>query len=140
MTGIRRLRLPPDDPTDELLRAEHVLVAGDPPVGFAVVNTVDGHAHLAALGVHPAHGRRGVGGRLLTAACEVTDHAAITLTTFRDLPWNAPWYTPRGCTELRADRWGPELRDAWAAERDGGVAVAHRVAMIRHLSAGTVNS
>ena len=50
--------LPPDDPTDELLRAEHVLVAGSPPVGFAVVNTVDGRAHLAGLGVHPEFGRR----------------------------------------------------------------------------------
>ncbi|HEX4703350.1 MAG TPA: hypothetical protein VH352_14585, partial [Pseudonocardiaceae bacterium] len=27
------LSLPPDDPTAELLRAEHVLVAGAPPVG-----------------------------------------------------------------------------------------------------------
>jgi N-acetylglutamate synthase-like GNAT family acetyltransferase len=127
--------LPPDDPTEELLRAEHVLVAGDPPIGFAVVNTVDGLAHLASLGVHPSHGRRGVGGTLLAAACAVTDLPAITLTTFVDVPWNAPWYATRGFTELPVDEWGPGLHRTWAAERAAGIAVAPRVAMIRRLSA-----
>lgn len=127
------LLLPPDDPTEVLLRAEHVLVAGQPPVGFAVVDTVDGLAHLASLAVHPSHGRRGVGGRLLEAACAATTHRAITLTTFADLPWNAPWYAARGFTELPVDDWGPELHRTWAAEREAGIAVAPRVAMIRPL-------
>jgi hypothetical protein len=43
------LSLPPDDPTAELLRADNVLVAGSPAVGFAALITVDGRAHLSAL-------------------------------------------------------------------------------------------
>jgi hypothetical protein len=34
------LNLPVDDSPDELVNAEHVLVAGTPPVGFAAVDTV----------------------------------------------------------------------------------------------------
>ncbi len=131
------LSLPPDDPTDELLCAEHVLVAGSPPVGFAAVNTVDGRAHLAALGVHPEHGRRGVGGRLLAAACALASELgrpAITLTTFVDVPWNAPWYTARGFAELTTDQWGAGLRAVWAAEVAAGIVVAPRIAMIRYLT------
>jgi GNAT superfamily N-acetyltransferase len=132
------LRLPPDDPTDEVLRAEHVLLADDPAVvGFAWLNTVDGRAHLGGLGVHPAHGRRGIGGRLLGAACELAvelGRPAITLTTFVAVPWNAPWYAARGFAVLPADRWGPQLREVWAAEQAAGIGVAPRTAMIRELS------
>ena len=101
-----------------------------------MINTVDGRAHLATLGVHPAHGRRGVGSRLLAAACELSSdlgRRAITLTTFVDVPWNAPWYSGRGFTVLPPDRWGPELRDVWESERSAGILVAPRTAMIRPL-------
>jgi ribosomal protein S18 acetylase RimI-like enzyme len=131
------LSLPPDDPTATLRRAEHVLVAGSPAVGFAELDTVDGRAHLAGLAVHPAHGRRGIGSRLLAAACDVAveaGHTAMTLTTFADVPWNARWYAARGFAELPADAWGPGLRAVWAAERDAGIIVAPRVAMIRTLT------
>jgi GNAT superfamily N-acetyltransferase len=130
------LSLPPDDPTAELLRAEHVLVAGSPPVGFTAVNTVDGRAHVAALGVHPDQGRRGIGSRLLAAACALAGdlgRPAVTLTTFADVPWNAPWYAARGFAVLAAEQWGAELRAVWAAEVAAGIVVAPRVAMIRLL-------
>lgn len=130
------LSLPPDDPTAALHHAEHVLVAGCPAVGFAEIDTVDGRAHLAGLAVHPAHGRLGIGGRLLTAACEVAaeaGHTEMTLTTFVDVPWNARWYAARGFAELPADTWGQGLRAVWAAERAAGIIVAPRVATIRSL-------
>lgn len=132
------LSLPLDDPTDELRSAEHVLVAGTPPVGFAVVNTVDGLGHLASLAVDPAHGRRGIGGRLLEAACALAaaeGREAMTLTTFVDVPWNARWYAARGFVELAPDRWGAGLRAVWAAEVAAGIVVATRIAMIRALAA-----
>jgi GNAT superfamily N-acetyltransferase len=127
------LVLPPDDPTDLLLGARQVLVAGTPPVGFAALTEVDGHAHLAELAVRPDHGRRGIGGRLLAAACAwavAEGYPAITLTTFADLPWNAPWYAARGFTELAAEQWGPGLREVCAAEHAAGIVVARRVIMI----------
>lgn len=131
------LSLPLDDPTDELRSAEHVLVAGTPVVGFAVLTTVDGNAHLASLGVHPDHGRRGVGSRLLAAACQLAasvGRSAVTLTTFVDLPWNAPFYSARGFTVLPEMAWGPGMREVWAAEVRAGIAVAPRTAMIRRFS------
>lgn len=133
------LTLPPDDPTDELRAAEHVLVAGAPVVGFAALTTVDGNAHLASLGVHPDHGRRGVGSRLLAAACAWAaelGRPAITLTTFVHLPWNAPFYAARGFAVLPPAAWGPGMRDVWAAERRAGIVVAPRTAMIRRLDTG----
>jgi hypothetical protein len=45
----------------------------------------------------------------------------MTLVTFRDVPWNGPWYGKHGFTELAADRWGPQLRAEWQAEIDAGL-------------------
>lgn len=69
------------------------------PVGFAHVRIIDGHAHLDQLSVHPDHGRRGVGAALVEAVCErlaVRGHGSITLLTYADLPWNAPYYSRLG--------------------------------------------
>ncbi len=109
-----------------------VLVEGDPPAGFALVSRVDGNLHLDQLAVHPERMRRGIGGRLVEA---VLDHAraagvpAVTLTTFRDVPWNAPWYERHGFTVLPAEEWGPELRALVEHERELGIEVAPRVVM-----------
>jgi GNAT superfamily N-acetyltransferase len=128
------LELPPDNPTNELLAADHVLVANAPhPVGFAFLNKLDGHAHLAGLAVHPDYGRRGIGSALLRRSrvwAEDQGYRAITLTTFADVPWNAPFYAARGFTEFPAEDWGPGLRDQWEAERVAGIMVAPRIAMI----------
>lgn len=83
-----------------------VLVAGDPPIGFAHVVDMPGHAHLAQISVHPDHGRRGTGAALLEAAAEratLKGHGSLTLTTYADLPWNAPFYARYGFEEFAAD-------------------------------------
>ena len=96
-----------DDPpyrTEELERAiaeRRARVAVDDDgaiIGFAVGWTVDGEGHLDEVAVTPAHGRRGVG----RAVGEVVVWAAgqrlgsVTLTTFRDVPWNCPYYEGLG--------------------------------------------
>ncbi|GAA3169135.1 GNAT family N-acetyltransferase [Nonomuraea roseoviolacea] len=109
-----------------------VLVEGDPPHGFALMGQVDGNLHLEQLAVHPSRMRRGIGGRLVAA---VRDHAlacgvpAVTLTTFRDVPWNAPWYERHGFAVLPEGEWGPELRALVEHERELGIEVAPRVVM-----------
>ena len=80
-----------------------LLVAGDPAIGFAHVVDMESHAHLAQISVHPDHGRRGTGAALLEAAAEraaLKGHGSITLTTYADLPWNAPFYARHGFVEL----------------------------------------
>ncbi|GAA3123343.1 GNAT family N-acetyltransferase [Streptosporangium carneum] len=118
-----------DDPS-------RVLVAGDPPVGFAMIGWVDGHVHLDQLAVRPDRGRRGVGSVLLEAVCDhaaSTGAAAVTLTTFRDVPWNAPWYARRGFAVLGEEEWGPELAALVVHERELGIELAPRVVMRRIL-------
>jgi GNAT superfamily N-acetyltransferase len=95
-----------DPPTDGAARAAEpgfLLVAGDPPVGFAHVLFLEGAAHLEQLAVHPSAMDQGIGTALLEAACE-TAHAAgydaLSLSTFADVPWNAPWYAARGFAEV----------------------------------------
>lgn len=83
-----------------------ILVAGDPAIGFAHVVDLDAHAHLAQISVHPDHGRRGVGTALLEAAAEratLKGHGSLTLTTYADLPWNAPFYARHGFVEFAPD-------------------------------------
>ncbi|MFZ0216480.1 MAG: GNAT family N-acetyltransferase, partial [Candidatus Dormiibacterota bacterium] len=129
----------PPDPTslDRLRAAQVVLVAGDPPLGFASLGLVDGEAHLEQISVDPSAGRRGIGTRLLVAVLEharAAGHDAITLTTYRDVPWNGPWYVARGFRELAPPDCGPELCAIREEERAAGLdAVGPRVAMRRPL-------
>ncbi len=68
-------------------------------IGFAVAWTVDGEGHLDEVAVTPEHGRRGVGRALVAAVVawsSTQQLPAITLTTFRDVPWNRPYYEKLG--------------------------------------------
>src|SRR5262249_1929592 len=79
-----------------------VALADDRPVGFAQVEVFEaGCAHLDELDVHPDHGRRGLGPRLVGAVCDwaCREHFDwVTLSTFRDVPWNMPFYARLGFT------------------------------------------
>ncbi|WP_047871763.1 GNAT family N-acetyltransferase [Nocardiopsis sp. RV163] len=134
--------LPPDDPREVLAHAERVLVAeasatGGSVVGLAATVTVDGRPHLEQLAVHPGHGRRGIGAALLEAVCAeaaAAGHSRLTLTTFRDLPWNGPWYADRGFSVLPPAEWGPGMEEVWRAEERAGIRVLPRVVMVRELA------
>jgi ribosomal protein S18 acetylase RimI-like enzyme len=68
-------------------------------IGFAVAWVVDGEGHLDELAVAPAYGRRGVGRSLVDEVVAWTvaqGLVSITLTTFRDVPWNGPYYEKLG--------------------------------------------
>lgn len=80
-------------------QAGFLLVAGRPAVGIAHVLNEDGHAHLEMLAVRPDHGRRGIGTALVGACCAeaaARGHEELTLTTFANVPWNAPYYLRLG--------------------------------------------
>jgi GNAT superfamily N-acetyltransferase len=73
-------------------------------VGFAHVLDVEGHAHLEQLSVTPEQGRRGIGSALVEAALEEArgeGYDAMSLCTYRDLPWNGPFYARLGFVEVR---------------------------------------
>ena len=76
-----------------------VLVAGTPPVGFIRVIELNGQPHLEQLSVHPHYGKKGVGSALLGAAIKRlgdSGYSTLTLMTFEDIKWNAPFYRKRG--------------------------------------------
>lgn len=130
------LELPPDDPREMVEHVERVWVAevDGSVVGLAATITLDDATHLEQLAVDPEHGRRGIGGALLERVC--AESAAqgrnrVTLTTFRDLPWNGPWYERRGFTTLARTEWGPDLVRQWEIEEEAGILVRPRVAMWR---------
>jgi GNAT superfamily N-acetyltransferase len=110
--------LPAAGTVEDLANAEMVLVSGDPPRGFARLDVLrtaagavaaPGSVHLEQLSVDPDHGRRGVGRALLRAAVAwATEHGygEMTLATYRDVPWNGPFYASEGFAETAAvDDW-----------------------------------
>ena len=128
--------------TDDLLRG----IAGDwltvaevdgATVGFTLCGELDGNAHLYEMDVLPGHGRRGIGSALLEAACRRAQRrgcAGMTLTTLRNVPWNAPFYASRGFVELDEGEWGEGLGVIVARERMLGFPMALRIVMRRPLA------
>jgi GNAT superfamily N-acetyltransferase len=113
-----------------------VALAGEAPVGYALVRLLDdGRPHLEEMDVHPDHGRRGVGTRLLTAACSWArgaGHEELTLTTFRAPPWNMPFYAHHGFEEMI--ELPPVLRELVEHEAERGLDPRTRVVMRYRIS------
>ena len=125
---------------NHLRRAAVVLVSGAPPVGFACVEIVDGLAHIWQLSVHPAASRHGRGRALVEAVCEwatSNGYPAVTVTTFRDVPWNGPFYARLGFTFV--EELSPGLQAIRDHEREiGDDAFGPRVAMRKDMNRSTV--
>ena len=121
---------PPADPS-EYAAAFHIMVAGRPPVGFVRLEIVDGQAHLEQLAVSPEYAGQGIGRALVMAAMawarEVGFHA-MTLCTFAQVPFNAPFYASCGFSELDHSQWGADLTELRESEAILE-AIAPRIAM-----------
>jgi 8-oxo-dGTP pyrophosphatase MutT (NUDIX family)/GNAT superfamily N-acetyltransferase len=129
----------PPSGRDRAQRGGQLLVVGDPVLGFAHLVELEhkggNHAHLEQLSVHPDAGRNGIGTMLLRAVLgEALDrgHDRITLVTFADVPWNAPWYARRGFVEVTGDL--PEHLLPLVGAGPGGAGSGRRVAMSRPLA------
>jgi len=115
-----------------------VALADDQPVGFAQVEVFEaGVAHLDELDVHPDHGRRGLGTRLVGAVldwarCERFE--SVTLSTFRDVSWNMPFYEKLGFVVVSRARLSPALAAVVADEARRGLDTEARVVMRRQLA------
>ncbi len=106
------------------------------PVAFAVFYPTETTVHLQEIDVHPDHARRGVGRRLIEALAHwagSNGRTAITLTTFRDIPWNAPYYERLGFRALGPEEFTAELRVMWEEESRYGFPKGSRVCMRREV-------
>ena len=94
----------------------------------------DGFRHTVehSVYVHPDHQGKGIGRRLLSyvagQAC-AKGYTSLTLTTFRDVPWNAPWYARLGFEMLADETLPAKLRQKREEEAAHGLAYESRCAM-----------
>ncbi len=101
-------------------------------VGFALVVIVDGLAHLKEVDVLPDYGRHGIGKALVETVCHWARGdgiPAVTLTTFRDVPWNAPFYAKLGFRVVDPSEIAPEHVALMDREREQGLRSDLRVLM-----------
>jgi GNAT superfamily N-acetyltransferase len=109
----------------------------DTPIGFALVSFLDRAAYIHELSVAEDHGRQGLGRRLIEAAAafakENGSHG-VTLSTFRDIPWNGPNYERLGFRFLHRDEWTPAMFLLHDREAQIGSPVARRGFMRKGLT------
>ncbi|MFD5094598.1 GNAT family N-acetyltransferase [Amycolatopsis thailandensis] len=108
--------------------------AGDDPVAYLLAEVVDGHGHIEQVSVHPDHARRGLGRRLIEHVAEWAAReglAGLTLTTYAEVPWNAPYYARLGFEILDEEALTEGLRAVRAREIARGLDAWPRVTMRR---------
>jgi ribosomal protein S18 acetylase RimI-like enzyme len=115
-----------------------VAVDGDDrPIGYVVVDLVAGNAHIEQVSVRPDFGRRGIGRSLIEHVAtwaRARGLPAVTLTTFRDVVWNAPYYERCGFRILAPDEVTEELKAIRDHEAQLGLDEWPRVCMRRDLA------
>ena len=108
----------------------------DAPVAYLIADRIDGNFHVEQVSVHPDSARRGVGRSLIDhlAAYATGEGAhALTLTTFTEVPWNAPYYARCGFQLMDDTSLPPGLRKIREAEAAHGLDRWPRACMSRTL-------
>ena len=117
-----------------------VAAPGDgPPVAYLLVDEVDGAAHIEQVSVDPDFARQRVGLRLIEAMAAWARRRGftrMTLTTFAEVAWNAPWYERCGFRVLPEQAWTPGLVAIRQREAAQGLDAWPRVCMERDLTDG----
>ncbi len=119
-----------------LLWVAHVSATSTGPggeiVGFAYCETLGKDLLLGELDVVPEYGRRGIGASLVRQVCAAgrdRGYGAVILTTFRRVPWNAPFYARMGFVWLPRGAWSTEVGELVAQEEAAGLRAADRIVM-----------
>lgn len=110
--GTDRAAIADDEPTDAETLARRVRSGGllvaevaGAPIAFVMFREVEACAYIEQIDVLPSHARRGIGAALLdevAAVARVRGWSALTLSTFKDVPFNAPYYRRLGFAEIEA--------------------------------------
>lgn len=137
-------RIANDDPPslDSLsayVDAGHAWVAADSsgrPVGYLLADLVDGGVHIEQVTVDPSYAGQRIGRRLIENLAEwavASGARRLTLTTFRDVPWNAPYYARLGFSVVPESDWTDGIRCLVEGEVAHGLHEWPRVVMARAL-------
>lgn len=117
-------------------RAWVVADGAERPVAYLLSGYVDGAVHIEQVSVDPGFARRRLGRSLLdhvAAQAKAEGVSALTLTTFTQVPWNAPYYLRCGFRCLDEAELTPGLREIRRRECDHGLDRWPRVCMRREL-------
>jgi GNAT superfamily N-acetyltransferase len=92
--------------------------------------------HIWQITVHRDQQRQGIGRTLIEAAQQLAIDrgiTALTLTTFRNVPWNEPYYRRLGFVTLDSVELNPRLEAILRSEGQAGMPIAQRCAMRKSL-------
>jgi GNAT superfamily N-acetyltransferase len=101
-------------------------------VGFLTAASTGAELHIDEFDVHLNQQRRGIGRKLIAAAAafaKASGLEAITLTTFRDVPWNEPFYASVGFNVVEEAELSPRLKSILKLEVENGMPREKRCAM-----------
>lgn len=128
-----------DPPTPEsyleAVELRHLWVIDDDdstPVAYLWAFELDGGLHIEQVSVAATHARRGLGRALIEHAAGLARERGapcLTLTTFAQVPWNAPYYERIGFRTLDENELSPGLRAIRDAEAAHGLGEWPRVCM-----------
>ena len=108
----------------------------DVVVGFAITREVDRTIYLQEIDVDPKHGQRGLGTALIETISDWAQfhrHDTISLSTFSDLPWNAPFYAKLVFRMLEESELTIGFQQIRRQELEAGLPISERVIMDRQL-------
>ncbi len=86
-------------------------LADNHPVGFLLTEAQESSLFIAEVSLHLEWQGKGIGSRLIHYVANQArekGYTSLTLTTFRDVPWNAPFYARLGF-EMLADNALPAM-------------------------------
>lgn len=110
----------------------------DQPIGYIIVDIIDGCGHIEQVSVAPDHQGQGIGRGLVE---QVESWAisrslpSITLTTFDHVRWNRPLYAHLGFRVLSQNEITPGVRRVREVEANHGLDPGLRVVMRLDLEA-----
>jgi ribosomal protein S18 acetylase RimI-like enzyme len=122
-----------------MAKSNHLWIAvndWDQPIGFLGGESLDGNFHLVEVSVAQEFQGRGVGKALMMSMVEQVQregYKSITLTTYRDVPWNGRWYARMGFVEVLAQAMGRRYLDILVQEGKLGLDRESRCVMRKML-------
>lgn len=93
--------------------------------------------HIDQVTVHPDAARRGLGALMIesvSADPRSKERGLLTLTTFVDVPWNAPYYRRIGFRDVPENEWPEGVAEKYREEASPRFADWPRVVMLREIA------
>ncbi len=134
----------PEEHEDAIRNGLHwTALIDDEIAGFLLAERFGSALHIGEIAVAAPHQRQGAGRALISAAeayAASAAFAALTLTTYRDLPWNGPFYARLGFHEIPQAELPGHLAARLRAEALAGHDPRLRCAMVKRIGPGPLQA